>query len=199
MAIGHFIVSGDKTTCGGVVTEGDSRVIMFGFAHARDGDPVTCGKDGNTYRIVGGVSYIDSHGRLVAGTLDSFSGCPCRAGLIPSVFTASYTSQVNSISQATSQTARSSPPRTLSTSPSDGKRPVAAAHSTAATAPSCDEHFQFINPRRLPLGPLSYALLENGECLAFGKLDGHGMSLPHVSANPVSLSVAISAPSPALE
>jgi hypothetical protein len=31
-----------------------------------------------------------SHGRLMAGTLDSRSGCPCQAQLIPSVFDASY-------------------------------------------------------------------------------------------------------------
>uniref|UniRef100_UPI0030D78654 PAAR domain-containing protein n=1 Tax=Pseudomonas mucidolens TaxID=46679 RepID=UPI0030D78654 len=35
----------------------------------------------------------NSHGRLMAGTLDSVSGCPCQARLIPSVFTASYSSR----------------------------------------------------------------------------------------------------------
>ncbi len=36
---------------------------------------------------------MESHGRLMAGTLDSFSGCPCRARLIPSVFTATYSNK----------------------------------------------------------------------------------------------------------
>ena len=66
--------------------------MMYGLAHAREGDPVTCGVDGETYRIEGGISYMVSHGRLVAGTLDSFSGCPCKATLIASDFTGSYES-----------------------------------------------------------------------------------------------------------
>jgi len=92
MAKGHFIVFGDKTTCGGKVKEADTRVMMFGIAHAREGDRVSCGVDGKDYRIAGGVSYIVSHGRTVAGSLDSFSTCPCRARLIPSVFNGSYES-----------------------------------------------------------------------------------------------------------
>ncbi|VVQ11345.1 hypothetical protein PS918_05336 [Pseudomonas fluorescens] len=92
MAKGHFIRLGDKTTCGGEVKEADTRVMMFGFAHARVGDRVTCGKDHKSYVIEGGVSYINSHGRLVAGSLDSVSSCPCKAGLIPTLFTASYES-----------------------------------------------------------------------------------------------------------
>ncbi|UWF49318.1 PAAR domain-containing protein [Pseudomonas sp. N3-W] len=87
---GYFIGLGDKTTCGGEVLEGDDRIVMLGLLHAREGDRVSCGKDGETYRIVGGVSHMDSHGRLMAGTLDSFSDCPCKARLIPSTFKASY-------------------------------------------------------------------------------------------------------------
>ena len=45
MAMGHFIRLGDKTTCGGKVLEADTRIMMFGFAHAREGDRVSCGKD----------------------------------------------------------------------------------------------------------------------------------------------------------
>ncbi len=101
MREGHFIGWGDKTTCGGEVLEGDNRVIMFGVLHAREGDRVSCGKDGKIYNIIGGVSYINSHGRLVAGTLDSISGCPCRAQLIPSIHQATYESQ-----RAASMTAR---------------------------------------------------------------------------------------------
>lgn len=90
MSKGYFIGLDDKTTCGGKVLDGDTRIMMYGIAHARDGDRVTCGKDGKTYQIVGGISNMVSHGRAMAGTLDSYSNCPCKAELIPSVTTASY-------------------------------------------------------------------------------------------------------------
>ena len=90
MSVGYFIGLGDKTTCGGEVLDGDKRVNIHGLLHACEGDRVTCGKDGQTYKIVGGISYMNSHGRLMAGTLDSYSDCPCKAELIPSVFSAQY-------------------------------------------------------------------------------------------------------------
>ena len=64
MIEGFFIRSGDKTTCGGVVQYGDGSINLFGFAHARVGDPVTCGVTGGTCQIQGGVHGFDSHGRL---------------------------------------------------------------------------------------------------------------------------------------
>ncbi len=90
MADGYFIRKGDKTTCGGEVLEGDSRMIISGAAQAREGDEVSCGTNNKTYVVVGGVSYFNSQDRLVAGSLDSFSSCPCKAGLIPSQFSAVY-------------------------------------------------------------------------------------------------------------
>jgi uncharacterized Zn-binding protein involved in type VI secretion len=90
MTKGYFIRKGDKTSCGGEVLEADTRVTLFGFAHARDGDRVSCGKDNETYVIEGGVSHITSHGRIVAGSLDSLSSCPCKAELIPSLTSVSY-------------------------------------------------------------------------------------------------------------
>ncbi|MHC6226227.1 PAAR domain-containing protein [Pseudomonas sp. X10] len=72
MAVGHFIRLGDKTTCGGTALEADTRIMMFGIAHAREWDRVSCGVDGKVYQIIGGVSYMKSHGRIVAGTLDLF-------------------------------------------------------------------------------------------------------------------------------
>ncbi|CAI8735807.1 PAAR domain-containing protein [Pseudomonas sp. IT-196MI5] len=87
---GHFIGLHDKTTCGGKVLDGDTRIMMYGIAHAREGDRVTCGKDGKTYKIVGGISHMISHGKAMAGTLDSHSDCPCKARLIPAVVTATY-------------------------------------------------------------------------------------------------------------
>ncbi len=102
MSVGYFIGLGDKTTCGGQVLNGDGRVNMHGLVHAREGDPVSCGKDGQIYRIVGGISYMNSHGRLVAGTLDSRSDCSCKAQLIPSVYKATYESR-DTISRTASQ------------------------------------------------------------------------------------------------
>lgn len=84
MASGFFIGIGDKTGCGGKVLQGDALVTIFGIHHAREGDPVTCGKDGSVHRILGGIPFIQSNGRSVAGNLDSISGCPCRATLYPS-------------------------------------------------------------------------------------------------------------------
>lgn len=105
MSDGYYIGLHDKTTCGGTVLDGDNRFNLYGLLHACEGDRVTCGKDGETYRIRGGISHMISHGRRMAGTLDSFSGCPCQAQLIPSVFTASYGNE-RSAPQATRRTAQ---------------------------------------------------------------------------------------------
>jgi uncharacterized Zn-binding protein involved in type VI secretion len=93
MAIGYYIGPGDKTTCGGEVLEGDHSFSLFGLPHAREGDLVSCGKDKKNYRILGGVSHVITDGRRVAGTLDSLSGCPCEARLIPSNFEGSYVNE----------------------------------------------------------------------------------------------------------
>ncbi len=53
MSKGYFIGLDDKTTCGGKVLDGDNRVTTFGLLHACEGDRVSCGKDGGTYRIRG--------------------------------------------------------------------------------------------------------------------------------------------------
>lgn len=109
MSEGHFIGRGDKTTCGGIVLDGDARVNIYGLLHAREGGEVTCGIDGKIYQIVGGISHIESHGKLVAGTLDSFSSCPCRALLIPSVYKATYTNPVT-VPRATRRAAEPAAP-----------------------------------------------------------------------------------------
>ena len=120
---GHFIGLHDKTTCGGTVLDGHDGIIMFGILHAREGDRVTCGKDGKTYRIVGGISYMISHGKAMAGTLDSYSDCPCKARLIPSVFEATYASD-------------NSAPRT-------GRSAVQSASSAATSQPAAPRHSGF--------------------------------------------------------
>jgi hypothetical protein len=86
--------------------------MMYGFAHAREGDRVTCGKDRKTYTIQGGISYIDSHGRLVAGSLDSYSGCPCRSRLLPSHTNSSYESNRSASPHAARMSAAQTTPTT---------------------------------------------------------------------------------------
>jgi uncharacterized Zn-binding protein involved in type VI secretion len=130
MAKGHFIRLGDETTCGGKVLEADTRVMMFGIAHAREGDRVSCGKNDETYKIVGGVSYINSHGRIVAGSLDSYSTCPCRARLIPSVFNATYESSHSAAPQTTR--AASQPTAPLAGNPA---APRSAGFASASNTP----------------------------------------------------------------
>ncbi|UVJ44984.1 PAAR domain-containing protein [Pseudomonas sp. LS1212] len=134
MADGHFIRLGDKTTCGGTVQEADTRVMMFGIAHAREGDRVTCGKDGKTYVISGGVPYINSHGRLVAGTLDSVSTCPCKATLIPSFFKSTYESSRNAAPPATRTAAQPAAP--AASNPSTAPRHSSFAPPTSHPAPT---------------------------------------------------------------
>ncbi|MEB2519511.1 PAAR domain-containing protein [Pseudomonas sp. YuFO20] len=130
MAKGHFIRLGDETTCGGKVLEADTRVMMFGIAHAREGDRVSCGKNDETYKIVGGVTYINSHGRIVAGSLDSYSTCPCRARLIPSVFNATYESSHSAAPQTTR--AASQPTTPLAGNPA---APRSAGFASASNTP----------------------------------------------------------------
>ena len=115
MSEGYFVGLGDRTTCGGRIIEGDPRVNIHGVLHAREGDLVTCGKHEGIFQILGGISHIESHGKRVAGTLDSFSSCPCQARLIPSVYSATYENQnsespINQrVAQPNPSTVRSSP------------------------------------------------------------------------------------------
>jgi len=90
MPIGYFIRIGDKTTCGGTVLSGSPHHSFAGLATARNGDTVSCGKDGKTYHIAGGIPNYLIHTVAAAGTLHSRSTCPCRAKLIPSLLNASY-------------------------------------------------------------------------------------------------------------
>ncbi|NWC95034.1 MULTISPECIES: PAAR domain-containing protein [unclassified Pseudomonas] len=129
---GYFIGKGDKTTCGGEVLDGDPRINILGLLHACAGDRVTCGVDGETYQIVGGISHMESHGRLMAGTLDSRSDCPCRARLIPSEFTASYRNE-STAPQAIRRTAQ--PAHATATNPSIAPRQSAFVPSGNAVPP----------------------------------------------------------------
>ncbi|MHC8314723.1 PAAR domain-containing protein [Pseudomonas sp. LB3P31] len=130
MSVGYFIGLNDKTTCGGKVLDGDTRLMMYGLAHAREGDRVTCGEDGEIYRIVGGISHMTSHGKHVAGTLDSYSSCPCEARLIPSVFTATYRNAEKPARQAPSRAAQPTAP----VATSNPSAPQQSAYSPAANS-----------------------------------------------------------------
>jgi uncharacterized Zn-binding protein involved in type VI secretion len=135
MAIGYYIGPGDKTTCGGTVLEGDVTFSLFGLIHAREGDLVSCGKDKRSYRILGGVSHVTTDGRRVAGTLDSISGCPCRAQLIPSNFEGSYVNEppAPKAARATAQTASPAPSPTTT---SNVTTPRPSSFTSAPGAPS---------------------------------------------------------------
>lgn len=63
----------------------------------------------------------------------------------------------------------------------------------------CDERFRFIDPQRVPLSVLNYAVLQDEQCVAQGMLDEQGQTQRHGGTSPASLSIAITAPSPALE
>jgi uncharacterized Zn-binding protein involved in type VI secretion len=123
MAEGYFICLGDRTACGGKVLDANADVAMFDMALACEGDPVSCGANNNIYVILGGVSSIESDGRLVAGTLDSFSSCPCSARLIPSILDTTYESSDDAEAQTSRAVAQ---PPTYSP----------AYYSTTARAPA---------------------------------------------------------------
>lgn len=85
MAIGYFLRVGDRTTCGGQILTGDNTFLFYGVSAAREGDMVTCGKHSGTYKILGGISNVWGNGRRMAGTLDSFSSCPCKSRMINTI------------------------------------------------------------------------------------------------------------------
>ncbi|OLS64319.1 PAAR domain-containing protein [Pseudomonas putida] len=192
---GYFIRRGDKTSCGGEVTGSDSLITIMGIEHAREGDSVTCGVTGLTYQIQGGVSYITSSGLRVAGTLDSVSGCPCKASLY-------HTWTGSTYEKEGTPTARTAAPPPAS-QPGSASTRTAPAGFAPATAPSeqedCSGCFQLINQRYLPCGLRSYALLQNGERVADSRLNEEGFSNIGTSSKPISTQLAIAAPSPVLE
>ena len=102
MATGFFLYHLDKTTCGGCILSGasDDTYEINGLERQqiREGDPVTCGKHKGLFRVCGGMGdTYEVGGELKewAGSLDSYSSCPCRARFIPSVQTHTYESSCN--------------------------------------------------------------------------------------------------------
>lgn len=133
MTEGYFIRRDDWTTCGGKVLDADGHLMMFDFAAACAGDPVSCGKDNRIYAIVGGISHIESHGRLLAGTLDSFSSCPCNARLIPSVLDTTYCNEEAPAPRAARTAAQ---PETPS---APGNRPASYTSTPKPSVPTFSE------------------------------------------------------------
>ncbi|MGX9307116.1 phospholipase effector Tle1 domain-containing protein [Pantoea ananatis] len=102
MATGFFLYHLDKTTCGGRILSGasDDTYEIGGIERqqVREGDPVTCGKHEGRFRVCGGMGDTYEVGgelKVWAGSLDSYSSCPCRARFIPSVQTHTYESDCN--------------------------------------------------------------------------------------------------------
>lgn len=95
MAEGNYLVQGDKTTCGGRITTGAEDHTLFDKSVAREQDSVTCGKHAGLYKIAGGIDNDIIHGRRMAGTLDSYSTCPCKARFIPSMLDDTYEKNIS--------------------------------------------------------------------------------------------------------
>lgn len=200
MAIGYFIHKGDKTDCGGEVIEGEEKFTLNGVARARVGDRVTCGKDGKDYVIEGGVAGFKLNNRISAGSLDSFSSCPCRARLLPLHTSFKYekaTSQTSAQSAAQPDNYQASATRRYDSTLGSHYGPAQPAPVPPEAA--CDQCLQFINHQHLPIGHADYVLLQDDQCIAYGKLDEHGHSRTYSSVNPTELQLAINAQLPILE
>ncbi|EEC0295746.1 PAAR domain-containing protein [Salmonella enterica subsp. enterica] len=87
---GNYLVMGDKTTCGGVIIEGDATHTIMNKPVACEGHKVTCGRHSGIYAITGGIANDTVNGRKPAGSQDSYSTCPCRARFIPSMMNDTY-------------------------------------------------------------------------------------------------------------
>lgn len=110
MAIGNYLVVGDKTTCGGIIIEGCEDHCLFGKAISREGDKVTCGRFPGIFNIVGSIANDSVHGRQMAGTLDSYSSCPCRSEFIPSMMDDTYEKVSSTSANASPENAPVLPP-----------------------------------------------------------------------------------------
>ena len=170
MATGHFIRDGDKTYCGGKVLAGNRGTVMNGMPHAREGDPVTCGKDGKVYEIVGGVNIIISNGKRPAGTLDSVSTCPCRARFISSL--------KHTYEKADKPSVQVPPPRANSAVPAQPPEVEKYARSFAITNSETGQ----------PLSHRQFVALVDGRETS-GVTDARGMA--HVQAPSANSSIAL--------
>lgn len=83
--MGNFLCVGDKTTCGGAILSGTSDLTFYGRCAARAGDEVSCGRFPGIFKIIDGTPSVFDLGLLLAGSMDSYSSCPCQSRFIPSI------------------------------------------------------------------------------------------------------------------
>ena len=127
----YFLVRGDKTTCGGKIIGGADDNTIMGKPQARELDKVTCGKHSGIYQIVGGVAQTDIHGRLMAGSLDSQSSCPCKARFIASMMNDTYAKEGSASTSDTSVTASQETDNKLNDE-NDAKHELYCTHADGA-------------------------------------------------------------------
>ncbi|MHB2093317.1 polymorphic toxin type 44 domain-containing protein [Pantoea dispersa] len=124
-AEGFYLVQGAKTTCGGRITTGAEDHTLFDKPVAREQDSVTCGQRAGLFRIAGGIDNDTIHDRRMAGTLDSYSTCPCKAKFIPSMMDDTYEKNAGSANfvggttAATATTSTTTQPVTIAAPPSN--------------------------------------------------------------------------------
>ncbi|MTH48782.1 PAAR domain-containing protein [Intestinirhabdus alba] len=109
MAKGYYLVQGDRTSCGGRILEGSQDHTILGKAVARDRDKVSCGIFPGVFMIAGGIANDVVHGRMMAGTLDSISSCPCRSRFIPSMLQDTYEKVASSSAAAAGSATETAP------------------------------------------------------------------------------------------
>lgn len=93
MAKGFFLYHLDETTCGGRIISGAKDDTYLGRQRVRELDPVTCGKHEGLFHVCGGMGdtyNVNGVSRQWAGSIESFSSCPCQARFIPSIRTDTY-------------------------------------------------------------------------------------------------------------
>jgi len=135
-AEGFYLVQGDRTTCGGKITTGAEDHTLFDKPVAREQDSVTCGKHAGLFKIAGGIDNDTIHDRRMAGTLDSYSTCPCKAKFIPSMMDDTYEKSGGSANSAGGATTAAA---TSTSTPSAATPSVTAAgqSSELMSKPHC--------------------------------------------------------------
>lgn len=96
---GYFLYSGDKTLCGGRILSGASDDDYNGKQRVRERDPVSCGKHEGRFKVCGGMGdtyEVGGEVREWAGSIESYSSCPCRSRFVPTMFTDTYDYNCNS-------------------------------------------------------------------------------------------------------
>lgn len=197
---GYYIRLGDKTSCGGQVIEGTPDRTLDGIAQARMGDAVTCGVTGQIYRIQGGVVHDTIDGIPAAGTLDSFSGCPCSATLYHSYFYFTYQNEDASPAFGHSSFTTGSQGGQAAFTPTPSPARHAADGGTpASAAAACSACLHLVNQFGMACAAHDFRLLHQGTPVARGTLDDKGRGPVCRSVDPTLLQIATNAPSPVLE